>query len=66
MQSFGNLLKSDILEGNKGISAALVFLALNGIKVNNDEEKLVILTLVVATGKAGKSEIVEFFRSRPL
>ncbi len=54
------------LDGNKrtGAAAAIVFLALNDIEIENDEEGLVDLTLSVATGQAGKSEIAEFFRVR--
>ena len=52
------------LDGNKrtGAAAAIVFLAINDIQIDNDEEGLVTLTLLVATGQAGKSEIAEFFR----
>ena len=53
------------LDGNKrtGAAAAIVFLAMNDIQIDNDEEGLVELTLSVATGQAGKAEIAEFFRS---
>ena len=53
------------LDGNKrtGAAAAIVFLAMNDIQIDNDEEGLVELTLSVATGQAGKTEIAEFFRS---
>jgi death-on-curing protein len=52
------------LDGNKrtGAAAAIVFLAMNDVQVENDEEGLVELTLSVAAGKAGKDEIGEFFR----
>lgn len=52
------------LDGNKrtGAASAIVFLALNGIEIDNDEQGLVDLTLSVATGQAGKAEIAEFFR----
>ena len=51
------------LDGNKrsGAAAAIVFLAINDIEIDNDEEGLVDLTLSVATGQAGKAEIAEFF-----
>ena len=51
--------------GNKrtGAVSAIVFLALNDIEVDDDEQGLVELTLSVATGEAGKTEIAEFFRS---
>ena len=54
------------LDGNKrtGAAAAIVFLAMNDIQIDNDEEGLVELTLSVATGQTGKAEAAEFFRSR--
>lgn len=54
------------LDGNKrtGAALAIVFLAINDIEIDNDEDGLVELTLSVATGKSGKTEIAEFFRSR--
>ena len=54
------------LDGNKrtGAASAIVFLALNNIEIDNDEQGLVDLTLSVATGQAGKAEIAEFFRTR--
>lgn len=54
------------LDGNKriGAASAIVFLALNDIEIDNDEQGLVDLALAVATGTAGKKEIAEFFRSR--
>lgn len=54
------------LDGNKrtGAATALVFLAINGVQIDNDEEGLVELTLSVATGQSGKSQIGEFFRTR--
>jgi death-on-curing protein len=53
------------LDGNKRIGAAvaIVFLALNDVDIDNDEQGLVDLTLSVATGQAGKAEIAEFFRT---
>ena len=55
-------------DGNKRTSAAaaIVFLAINDIQIDNDEEGLVELTLSVATGQIGKTEIAEFFRSHVL
>ncbi len=54
------------LDGNKrtGAAAAIVFLAINEIEVEADEDGLVTLTMAVAEGKCGKSEIADFFRSR--
>ena len=52
------------IDGNKrtGTAAALVFLAMNNVEVEADEESLVDLTLAVVRGEAGKAEIAEFFR----
>ena len=52
------------LDGNKrtGAAAAIVFLAMNNITIDNDEQGLIDLTLSVATGQSGKAEIAEFFR----
>jgi len=53
------------LDGNKrtGAAAAIVFLALNDIEIDNDEQGVVDLTLSVATGETGKAESAEFLRS---
>lgn len=52
------------LDGNKrtGAAAAIVFLSINDVEIENDEDGLICLTLSVATGEAGKTEIAEFFR----
>lgn len=54
------------LEGNKrtGAATAIVFLAMNGVQIEADEDGLVELTLSVACGQSGKPEIAEFFRIR--
>lgn len=54
------------LDGNKriGAAAAIVFLAINDIEIEADEDGLVELTLSVAEGKAGKGDIAQFFRTR--
>jgi death on curing protein len=54
------------LDGNKraGAAAAIVFLAMNDIQIEADEDGLVDLTLTVARGQSGKPEIAEFFRTR--
>ena len=54
------------LDGNKrtGAAAAIVFLAMNDIEIEADEDGLVDLTLSVASGKAGKPDIANFFRVR--
>jgi death-on-curing protein len=52
------------IDGNKrtGTAAAIIFLDMNGVEIEADEEGLVALTLRVACGQAGKNEIAEFFR----
>ena len=52
------------IDGNKraGAAAAIIFLDMNGVDVEADEEGLVALTLRVACAKAGKTEIADFFR----
>lgn len=54
------------LDGNKrtGAAAALVFLAMNDVQIDADEDGLIEVTLAVATGDAGKPEVAAFFRSR--
>lgn len=53
-------------DGNKrvGAAAAVVFLDMNGITLQADEEGLVDLTLKVATGQADKETIAAFFKQR--
>jgi death on curing protein len=53
------------LDGNKrtGAVAALVFLDLNGAEIDAPKGSLYDLTMAVATGQAGKPEIVEYFRT---
>jgi death on curing protein len=52
------------VDGNKrtGAACAIIFLAINRIESEGDEEGLVELTLAVAQGQAGKQQIAEFFR----
>lgn len=52
------------LDGNKrtGAAAAIVFLAMNDVRLRNDEDGLVQLTLAVADGRVDKQEIAAFFR----
>lgn len=52
------------VDGNKrtGTATALVFLDMNGIPVDADEDALVALVLDVAQGRADKARITEFFR----
>ena len=51
------------IDGNKRTgAAALAFLDFNGIEIDAPPGAIYDITIAVATGKAGKSEIVEFFR----
>jgi death-on-curing protein len=52
------------LDGNKrtGVVAAIVFLRLNDVLVQADEDELEALVRDVAEGRAGKAESAEFFR----
>jgi death-on-curing protein len=54
------------IDGNKrtGAATAIIFLAMNDLKIEADEDGLVELTLAVACGNTGKKEIAEFFRKR--
>lgn len=54
------------IDGNKrvGAASAIVFLAMNDVEIDADEDGLVDITLRVAQGQAGKSDIAEFFRQR--
>jgi death-on-curing protein len=52
-------------DGNKrsGAAAAIVFLLMNDIDLESDEQGLVNITVATAAGRSGKSEIAEFVRS---
>jgi death on curing protein len=52
------------VDGNKrtGAVAALVFVSLNDLEVDADEDSFEKMVLDVAAGKADKSAVVEFFR----
>ncbi len=53
------------LDGNKraGAVAALLFLDLNGVEIDAPEGSLYDLSIAVATGRADKSHIAEFFKT---
>lgn len=55
-------------EGNgpTGAVATLVFLVLNGIKVEVDDDDLVELVMDVARGRAEKPDIADFLRNRSI
>ena len=61
---YHNTQNHPFLDGNKrtGAATAIVFLAMNDIVIEADEDALVELTLAVAEGRAGKLQIAEFFR----
>ncbi len=52
------------VDGNKrtGAVAALVFLSLNDIEIDADEEEFESMVLSVAQGRADKAAVAEFFR----
>jgi death-on-curing protein len=52
-------------DGNKrtGAVAALVFLDINGVEIDAPEGSIHDLTIAVAVGCAGKTQIAEFFRT---
>jgi death on curing protein len=52
------------IDGNKrtGAAAAIIFLAINDVIIEADEEGVISWTLAVAEGKAGKQEIADYFR----
>jgi death-on-curing protein len=54
------------VDGNKrtGAAAAIIFLAMNGIEIEADEDGLVEMTMAVAQSRVGKREIAAFFRQR--
>ena len=55
-------------DGNKrtGAAAAVVFLIMNGIEVDADEQSFGDLVLSVADGKLTKAAIADFFRKSAL
>jgi death-on-curing protein len=54
------------IDGNKrvGTAAALVFLKINGIEVENREPEFSDLVLRVAMGKARRNQVSEYLRKR--
>jgi death on curing protein len=52
------------IDGNKrtGAVSAIVFLIMNGIEFNDDEDDLENLVISVAEGKNDKAEIAQYFR----
>lgn len=62
---FHIVLNHPFMDGNKrtGTAAALVFLDLNGVEMEIDDELLVDHVLAVAEGRVAKSAVVAFLRS---
>jgi death-on-curing protein len=56
------------LDGNKrtGAAAAIIFLAMNDVQIDADEDGLVDVTLAVARGERGKQDVAAFFRAKVL
>ena len=56
------------LDGNKriGAASALVFLAMNGIQIEGDEDGLVELTMAVASGHLGKEAVADWLANHRL
>jgi death-on-curing protein len=52
------------IDGNKraGAASAIVFLAMNGVEIEADQDGLADITLAVASSKASKAEVAAFFR----
>lgn len=52
------------VDGNKrtGAVAAIVFLELNGVEIEVEDDALVELVLAVAKGEVGKAEVAAFLR----
>lgn len=60
------VLNHPFVDGNKrtGAAAALIFLAINDVNIQADEDGLVEITLSTIAGESNKQQIAEFFRSR--
>lgn len=64
---FFHLVKNHpFVDGNKrtGAASAIIFLSMNDVEIDADEDGLVDLTLATASGDCGKARIADFFRSR--
>jgi death on curing protein len=60
------VMNHPFVDGNKrvGLEAALIFLELNGIAIDANDDELVAIVLDVATGKLSKLVVAEFLRSK--
>lgn len=56
------------VDGNKrvGAASAIIFLSMNDIEIENDEDGLIEITMAVARSETGKSEIAAFFKKQQL
>ena len=63
---FHIVLNHPFVDGNKrvGAACAIVFVAMNDIQIEADNDGLARLTIGVARGEVSKMEIAEFFRQR--
>ncbi len=54
------------VDGNKRTAAAsaIVFLELNGVEIEADQDGLYDITIAVASGGSGKDAVARFFRER--
>ena len=61
----GDVSEAYPIDGNKriGLAAALVFLEINGVEINQGTKRLYELTMPVACGAADKAEIAQTLRS---
>lgn len=64
---FFHLVKNHpFVDGNKrtGAATAIIFLSMNDIEIEADEDGLVELTIATASGERDKTTIADFFRER--
>jgi hypothetical protein len=58
--SYATILSSTVIKG-RGVVAALVFLALNGIEVDAEKAEFETLVRGIAEGRFGKDKVARFF-----
>jgi len=57
---YATILSSTVIKG-RGVVAALVFLALNGIEVDAEKAEFETLVRGIAEGRFGKDKVAGFF-----
>ena len=64
--AYGIISNHPFIDGNKRLGAhtMLVFLAMNGIRLNYGQEELASLIINVASGRCGYEDIVEWIRQK--